>query len=57
MLEYRQSVVKEDIVMEDPRIKKLAQFMVNYSIAVQPEQKVVIEGGVSATPPRSATNE
>ncbi len=36
--------------MKDPRIEKLAQFMVNYSIGVQPEQKVVIEGGVSATP-------
>ena len=43
-------MVKEDLNMEDLRIKKLAQFMINYSIAVQPEQKIVIEGGISATP-------
>ena len=36
--------------MEDIRIKKLADLMVNYSIGVQPEQKVVIEGSSAAAP-------
>jgi aminopeptidase len=36
--------------MEDKRIKKLAELMVNYSIGVKPDQKIVIEGSTAAAP-------
>jgi aminopeptidase len=36
--------------MRDPRIEKLADVLVNYSVAVQPGDKVFIQGGVLAEP-------
>ncbi|UCF10796.1 MAG: aminopeptidase [Candidatus Bipolaricaulota bacterium] len=36
--------------MTDPRVDKLAQVLVNYSTAIQPGQKVFIQGGVTAAP-------
>ena len=36
--------------MNDPRIEKLADLLVNYSVAVQPGQKVVIQGTTVAEP-------
>lgn len=36
--------------MPDPRIEKLAQVLVNYSIGVKPGNKVVIQGGAVAEP-------
>jgi aminopeptidase len=36
--------------MADPRIEKLADVLVNYSVAVQPGDKVVVRGETPATP-------
>lgn len=36
--------------MADPRVKKLAELLVNYSVAVQPGEKVVIQGSTQALP-------
>lgn len=36
--------------MSDPRDKKLADLLVNYSIGVKPNQKVLISGGIAAMP-------
>ncbi len=36
--------------MPDPRIEKLADVLVNYSVAIQPGDKVQIRGGVAAEP-------
>ena len=36
--------------MKDPRIEKLADLLVNYSVAVQPKQTVAIRGSVEAEP-------
>jgi aminopeptidase len=36
--------------MPDPRIEKLAQVLVNYSVAVQPKDKVAIQGSTIAEP-------
>jgi aminopeptidase len=36
--------------MEDPRVEKLAELLVNYSVAVQPRQKVMIRGSSLADP-------
>ncbi len=36
--------------MADPRIEKLANLLVNYSVAVKPGDKVVIKGGALAEP-------
>jgi len=36
--------------MPDPRIEKLADLLVNYSVAIQPGQKVVIQGPTLAEP-------
>ena len=36
--------------MADPRIEKLADLLVNYSVAVQPGDKVLIQGGTPASP-------
>jgi aminopeptidase len=41
--------------MADPRIEKLADMLVNYSVAVQPGQKVVIQGPTLAEPLIKAT--
>ena len=36
--------------MADPRLERLAETLVNYSLAVQPEQLVLLQGGVEAEP-------
>jgi aminopeptidase len=36
--------------MTDPRIEKLADVLVNYSVAVQPGDKVLVQGDVPASP-------
>jgi len=36
--------------MNDPRIEKLAGVLVNYSVAVQPGDKVMVQGGTLAAP-------
>ncbi len=36
--------------MSDPRIDKLAQVLVNYSVAIQPGDKVLVRGGTPAEP-------
>ncbi|TFH08375.1 MAG: aminopeptidase [Candidatus Atribacteria bacterium] len=36
--------------MPDPRIEKLAQVLVNYSVGVKPADKVLIQGGPNAEP-------
>ena len=36
--------------MADPRVEKLADVLVNYSVAVQPGDKVLIQGGTPASP-------
>jgi len=36
--------------MKDPRVDKLADMLVNYSIDVQPEQKIMIHGELGAEP-------
>ncbi|MCK5586846.1 aminopeptidase, partial [Candidatus Bipolaricaulota bacterium] len=36
--------------MPDPRVEKLAQVLVNYSIGVKPEDKVMVQGGPIAEP-------
>ena len=36
--------------MADPRVEKLADVLVNYSVAVQPGDKVLIRGGTPAAP-------
>ncbi len=36
--------------MKDPRIEKLADLLVNYSVAIQPEEKVLIRGSAVAEP-------
>jgi aminopeptidase len=36
--------------MMDPRVKKLANLLVNYSVAVQPGEKVVVRGSTEALP-------
>jgi len=36
--------------MADPRVDKLADLLVNYSIAVQPGQKIAIQGTSLAEP-------
>ena len=36
--------------MRDPRIEKLADVLVNYSVAIQPGDKVLIQGGVLGEP-------
>lgn len=41
--------------MADPRVKKLANLLVNYSVAVQPGDKVVVRGSTNALPLISET--
>jgi aminopeptidase len=41
---------KGETTMRDPRIEKLADVLVNYSVAIQPGDKVLIEGGALAEP-------
>jgi len=36
--------------MTDPRVEKLADVLVNYSVAVQPGDKVLVRGGTPASP-------
>ena len=36
--------------MTDPRVDKLADVLVNYSVAVRPGDKVLLQGGVAAAP-------
>ena len=36
--------------MTDPRIEKLADVLVNYSVAIQPGDRVLVQGGTSASP-------
>jgi aminopeptidase len=36
--------------MTDPRIKKLATLLVDYSLGVQPEQRVLLQGEAGAEP-------
>jgi len=36
--------------MKDPRVEKLAKVLVNYSVEVQPGDKVLVQGDVSASP-------
>ena len=36
--------------MADPRVEKLADVLVNYSVAIRPGDKVLIQGGTSAGP-------
>ena len=36
--------------MADPRVEKLADLLVNYSIAAKPGQKVAIQGSILAEP-------
>ena len=36
--------------MRDPRIEKLADVLVNYSVAIQPGDKVLIQGSVLGEP-------
>ena len=36
--------------MPDPRVEKLAQVLVNYSIGVKPGDKVIVQGGAVASP-------
>ncbi|MDY7076470.1 MAG: aminopeptidase [Chloroflexota bacterium] len=36
--------------MTDPRIEKLANVLVNYSVAIQPGDRVLVQGGTSASP-------
>ena len=36
--------------MADPRVEKLGQLLVNYCVAVQPGDKVVISGGLVTRP-------
>jgi aminopeptidase len=36
--------------MSDPRVEKLAQVLVNYSIGVKPESKVIVQGAPIAAP-------
>jgi aminopeptidase len=40
--------------MRDPRIDKLADLLVNYSVKVQPKQKVLIHGELGSEPLLSA---
>ncbi len=36
--------------MNDPRIEKIAKVLANYSMALQPGDRVLIQGGVAAAP-------
>jgi aminopeptidase len=43
-------LIKETEIVTDPRIDKLADVLVNYSVAVQPGDKVVVRGDAPAGP-------
>jgi aminopeptidase len=50
MIKFSICVVKEKKSMTDPRMKKLAELLVNYSVEVQPGEWVVINANVAAMP-------